>query len=156
LRLGDRTTSSYRPDEETAPTPEVINRIRVASKPNPEIVHKIIDAAIRAGAVMDNQVRYSVAINRNLGTVVYGLAKFEQAYKKAQKAAIADAELKAKNVAALLGRKAGKILNINCRRVTSLSYGSIQRNDPYPTEFLGTSPEKIRVVATVTVKYELE
>ena len=52
--------------------------------PDPETVHKIVDAAIRAGAVMEIQSRY-MGSSGELGNVVYGITKFEQAYKEVQR-----------------------------------------------------------------------
>jgi len=152
FRLGERTSRSYRPDEEAPATPEVIKRIRITSNPDPEPVHKIVDAAIRAEAVMEVQ-RYSDP--NNYGTVLYGLTKFEKAYKEAQKQAIANARSEAQNIAELLGRKLGEVLNVNSQKVTI--YRRFQQvYDPFPTEFVGASPIKILVAARVVVEYELE
>ena len=68
--------------------------------------------------------------------------------------AITRAKLEAQNIAELLNRKLGKILQINSRVFTT--YRIYRNYDPYPTEFIGASPEKILVAATVTVVYELE
>jgi len=153
FRLGEKTSRSYRPDEDAPATPEVIKRIRITSKPDPETVHKIVDAAIRAGAVMEIESRY-MGTSSELGTVVYGITKFEQTYKEAQRDAITKAKSEAQNTAELLNRKLGKILQITSRIFTT--YRVYRNYDPFPTEFLGASPEKILVAATVTVVYELE
>lgn len=151
IRLGERTSKMYRPSEESVPTPEVIKRIRITSKPIPELVHKIVDAAIRAEAIMQAQ-RYMDLSSH--GTVLYGLTKFEDAYNEAKKQAFANAKLEAQNIADLLGRKLGKVLKVNSQKFQT--YRRVEVYDPFPTEFVGASPEKIRIPVRIVVDYKLE
>ncbi len=153
FRLGEKSSRMYRPNEESVPTPEVIKQIRITVKPNPEVVHKIIDAAIRAEALMHIQLRYSTP-NQNLGAVVYGLSNYEKAYNEAQKDAIAKAKAEAETLAELVGRKLGKVLSIHTREQSM--FRGFQIGNPYPTDFIGASSDKIRIVAIVTVHYELQ
>jgi uncharacterized protein YggE len=153
VRLGERVSRMYRPDEESPPTPEVVTQIRITVKPNPEIVHKIIDAAIRAGALMQTSMPYS-APSQNLGVVVYGLSNYEEAYNEAQKQAIMKSKAEAQRIAELIDRKVGRVLSVNAQK--SSIFRGAQMANPYPTDFVGASPEKVRIVATVSVQHELQ
>jgi len=154
IYLGEKTTRTYRRDAEKAqPIPESIQKIRFTVKPDPSVIHRIMDTAIQAGASM--QTPTSSGFSRNsFGVVVYGLSNYEKAYDEALKQAIAKAKVEAERIATIANKNLSDICSVV--PVSTSLFSSMTRTDPFPTEFIGASPDNIRIALRVTVGYKLE
>lgn len=153
--IGEKRNQYYSSaDKDESPRPQVVQRLMVSIPPIPSLAYEIIDAALRAGAVMSipSSTHYSGEIN---SVVVYGVQNAKDVEEEAKKLAFEDAKKNAEASAALAGRKLGIVNSVNCQSVQGFSqqvYFS-GRKAQFPTKYIGISPEKIEINGSVTVTY---
>ena len=153
--IGEKRNQYYSSaDKDESPRPQVVQRLMVSIPPIPSLAYEIIDAALRAGAVMSipSSTHYSGEIN---SVVVYGVQNAKDVEEEAKKLAFEDAKKNAEDSAALAGRKLGIVNSVNCQSVQGFSqqvYFS-GRKAQFPTKYIGISPEKIEINGSVTVTY---
>lgn len=153
--IGEKRNQYYSSaDKDESPRPQVVQRLMVSIPPIPSLAYEIIDAALRAGAVMSipSSTHYSGELN---SVVVYGVQNAKDVEEEAKKLAFEDAKKNAEASAALAGRKLGIVNSVNCQSVQGFSqqvYFS-GRKAQFPTKYIGISPEKIEINGSVTVTY---
>lgn len=153
--IGEKRNQYYSSaDKDESPRPQVVQRLMVSIPPIPSLAYEIIDAALRAGAVMSipSSTHYSGELN---SVVVYGVQNAKDMEEEAKKLAFEDAKKNAESSAALAGRKLGIVNSVNCQSVQGFSqqvYFS-GRKAQFPTKYIGISPEKIEINGSVTVTY---
>jgi len=153
--IGEKRSQYYSSaDKDDTPRPQVVRRLMVSIPPVPSLAYEIIDAALRAGAVMSipSSTHYSGELN---SVVVYGVQKADDVEEEAKKLAFEDAKKNAESSATLAGRKLGAVNSINCQSVQGFAqqvYFS-GRKAQFPTKYIGTSPDKIEITGSVTVTY---
>lgn len=153
--LGEKRNQYYSSsDKDESPRPQVVQRLMVSIPPVPSLAYEIIDAALRAGAVMTipSSTHYSGEIN---SVVVYGLQNAKDVEEEAKTLAFEDAKKNAESSAALAGRKLGAVNSVNCQSVQGFSqqmYFSGRKAD-FPTKYISISPDKIDINGSVTVTY---
>jgi len=153
--LGEKQQQVWRSDQEDqAPRPEAIKRIRIEIPPKPSLAHEVIDTAIRSGAILklSSRVQYTGRID---SAVVYGLVDASALKADARKKATEDAKKRAEETAGLVHKKVGKVVSIgSAASWPSTIVYNMQRRD-FPVEHIGTNPEMIEVSDSVTIIFEL-
>ncbi len=137
-----------------APQPEMVKQIRITLLPNPQIVYDVIDAAIQAGAFMnDNSVHFT---GDSYSCVVYGLIKSDEAEAQARSKALEDARGKAETLAALADKRLGEITSIEFSDNSfNKQYEIAMQKASYPTRNLGVDPTEINIVSEIEFVIDL-
>lgn len=87
--------------------------------------------------------------------VAYGLVNASELEDEARKRATEDAKKRAEKTAALVGRKVGKVVSIDCS--SSWPYRVIidSEQHDFPIQHVGTNPETIEITRSMTITFEL-
>jgi uncharacterized protein YggE len=153
--LGQKETrywSSEHKDE--PPRPEAVKRLRIEIPPTPSLAYEIVDTGIRSGAIMKipSDVHYPGKID---SVVAYGLVDASALEEEARKKAAADAKRRAKETAALVQKKIGKVVSIGCSGSWSNRVIYSPERQDFPVEHIGTDAQKIEVSHSITITFEL-
>ena len=158
LKLGEKGSRMYRSDESAqSPRPEVVNRFTITiDAASANDVPKIIDTALRAGAVL--QLLSSSQYAGDLGSVVrYGVADAKKLENDARSKALSDAKEKASELAKLSGRIVGEIISIGDEPSTVYDYDGVRASrGKLPTKYVSFSNEPIEITSNLRVTFELK
>ncbi len=129
---------------------QAARRLRVTCNPDPDEIHDVIDAGIKAGALVEVPSCMSSSVKIK-GLVVYGVEKSQYTIDDLRTAAIADARAEAEKVVKLIGKTVGDVV-----RISADSPDSLGEDTDLPTKFVDTNPDQIRMSYSVSVSYELK
>jgi len=129
---------------------QVARRLRITCNSDSEEVYDVIDAGIKAGALVEVPPSMSASVKVN-GLVVYGVEKSQYTIDDLRIAAIADARAEAEKVVKLIGKTVGDVV-----RISADSPNSLGEDTDLPTKFVDTNPDQITMSYTVSVSYELK
>ena len=159
VTLGEKRTEYWRSDQkQESPRPQVARLIRITCEPKPDGIYEVIDKAIRAGALMQIPSRSSYSDDIR-SVVVYGLEKSTEVVERARRSAMNDARAEAKKSAILAGKSVGDVITIGCTGSSScwnFPMRVMGRKVDFPTEHVGTNPEKITISHAVSVTFEMK
>jgi uncharacterized protein len=160
VKMGEKTSRIYRADETgQAPHPEVINRLLLATEASAgNDVPKIIDTALRAGAVL--QVASNTSYAGDLGSAVrYAVADYKRAEDQARSKALDDAREKASALAKVGGRSLGDVVSMSDESPSptyDYNYYAGANRPKWPTRYLSFSNEPIEITSFFRVAFELK
>lgn len=143
------------PDQKTEnPIPQVIKRLQITIPPNPDLAGNVIDAAIRAGAIMQvpSSVHYS---GENNNVLVYGLSAPEEAENQARKKAIENALDNATKTAALVGREIAGVSSVQCAGMDAWRPEFAMMMARH-AKYTSLDALKIEIPAFVTITYDFK
>ena len=129
---------------------QVARRLRITCNPDSEEIHDVIDAGVKAGALVEVPACMSSAVKVR-GVVVYGVEKSQYTIDDLRKAAIEDARAEAEKVVKLVGKEVGDVV-----RISTDSPDSLGEDTDLPTKFVDTNPDWITMSYAVSVSYELK
>ena len=129
---------------------QAARRLRITCNPDPDEVYDVIDAGVKAGALVEVPACMSSSVKVR-GVVVYGVEKSQYTIDDLRKAAIEDARTEAEKVAKLVGKAVGDVV-----RISADSPDSLGEDTDLPTKFVDTNPDRITMSYQVSVSYELK
>ncbi len=158
IDVGEKSSRTWSSDQQsTPPRPQVSKRLMIAIPPDSTLAYEIIDAAIRAGAILarDSMTHYSGEVR---GTVVYGVRDGAAIEEELNKDAFADARKEAEKTAQYAGKSVGPLCSIGCQSTTLWSQRMVfgEKATEYPTKYLSTDSKQIEIKATVLATFELQ
>lgn len=157
VSVGDKQSVVWSSQNQTdSPRPQVTKRIRITIPPDAELAYPIIDAAIRAGAVLNLKSRPGY-LGEVKSTVVYGLKDNPERTNALRTKAFEEATQRAKELADLAGKSLGSVISLNsCGAVSSSRriYTS-GRSQTFPVEHVGVDSKGIGLSASVSATFEL-
>jgi uncharacterized protein YggE len=158
ISLGETKSEVWRSNQtQEPPRPQVTKQIRVFCEPNPKEIYKIIDRAIRSGALM--QISSSIRYHDSVPSVVaYGAENVTEVIDRLKRLAIEDAKNKAEKLATLVGKNIGDVVGIGCSSVRSFeqSLRIMGQLPDFPTKHIGLNPKEIKIVHNISVSYSLK
>lgn len=153
LEVGDKA-SRFSSSQSGSVRPQLIKRVLVTIPPDPALASRVIDQAIRAGAVINRPT--TTSFSNKYSAVMYGLVGFGAAEDEARKLAFEEAKLSARKLAELAGKKLGEVISISSSDRGSGMVFSIPRQEAeFPTEYLSKKPTGIEVISKVAATFEL-
>ncbi len=129
---------------------QAARRLRITCNPDSEEIHEVIDAGVKAGALVEVPSCMSASVKVK-GLVVYGVEKSQYTIDDLRTAAIADARAEAEKVVKLVGKTLGDVV-----RISADSPDSLGTDTDLPTKFVDTNPDQITISYKVSVSYELK
>jgi len=129
---------------------QAARRLRITCNPDPDEIYDVIDAGVKAGALVEVPSCMNASVKVK-GLVVYGVEKSKYTIDDLRKAAIADARAEAEKVVKLVGKTVGDVV-----RISADSPDSLGTDTDLPTKFVDTNPDQITMSYTVSVSYELK
>lgn len=156
-QAGEKETRWSSDQGDKPPVPQVVAKLIVTLSPNEALAYDVLDAAMRAGAVLDvpSSSRYSGEVK---SAIVYGLADQQSVEDELRKAAFDGAKMEAHKVAAVAGKALGSVASVTCYAPggSQTQYCFDWRTGIYPTRYVGTDPRTLDVTYTLTVSFEYE
>ncbi len=153
--LGQKRTNNYNPDNQAKPQPEIRKQIMITLPADSKIVYEIIDTAIRNGATLsaDSQVYYGGQIN---SAVIYGLKEYAKLEKELKDLALADMKKNAEELAAIAGKKVGKMTSISISGAPAqqVFYPNTMPNTNL--KYTAIEPDKVKITVSITGSFILE
>ncbi len=158
LALGQTRSEPWRSSQTgETPKPQVTKQIRIHCEPKPSEIYKIIDKAIRSGALM--QVPSRTSFSDDVPSVVaYGVLEYSEVIQRLKKQALDDARNKAEQLANLAGKKVGEIVGIGCSNSRSFreSMQIMGQLPNFTTEYIGQNSEEIIITNDISVRFKLD
>ena len=156
--VGEKSSRVWSGDQQNAsPRPQVSKQLRIAIPPDAALAYEIIDAAIRAGAILtrESMTHYSGEVR---GAVIYGVKDGSAVEEELKKDAMEDARKQAEKTAQWAGKSIGPLCSVGCQSVTSWSQGAAfgGKTAEYPTKYLSIDPKQIEIKATISATFELQ
>ena len=158
LAVGQTQSEPWRSNQTgETPKPQVTKQIRIHCEPKPTEIYKIIDKAIRTGALMKEPSRTTFSDDVS-SVVAYGVIEYSEVVQRLKKQAIDDARTKAEELANLAGKKVGDIVGIGCSNSRSFreSMRFIGQLPNFPTEYIGLDSEEIIISHDISVTFKLD
>ena len=156
--VGEKSSRVWSGDSQNAPPrPQVSRQLRIVIPPDLTLAYEIIDAAIRAGAILtrDSMTHYSGEVS---GTVVYGVQDGAAIEEELKKDALEDARKQAEKTAQLAGKSVGPLCSIGCQSTATWPQGMVfgGKTTGYPTQYVGTDSKQIEIKTTISTTFELQ
>lgn len=152
VSIGQKQNRNYSPDSQAKPQPEIRKQIILTLLPDAKIVSEIIDTAMRNGAMLSSDGQFSYSGQPN-SVVYYVLKEQAQIEKSVQETAFADFKKNAEDLAALAGKKTGKLLMISVNTPFQQPYGI---SAIIPFKYYAVEPDRIKVSASIYGSFELK
>jgi uncharacterized protein YggE len=136
-----------------SPKPEVVRNILVTIPPSPEMGVRIFDIGVRLGASL-----HAPSFGDPPTGVLFGLIKADDTEEAATKSALEEARRRAELTAGLMGKRVGQIARLTHTPTMGVGENMVagrKTSSKFPTRFLGASPDRIQVTASLTVEFEL-
>ena len=155
IGIGQKRSNNYNPDNQAKPQPEIRKQLTITIPADAKIASEIIDIAIRNGATLsaESQVYYSGQVN---SAVLYGLKDYAKAEKEVKDMALADMKKNAEELAAIAGKKLGKMTSISI-------CGAPMQQVYYPNstpntnlKYTAIEQDKVKVAVTINGTFILE
>jgi uncharacterized protein YggE len=142
-------------DKRNPGRPEVITGILVVVPAKQDLAVAIVDTACRMGCVMGNPANH-FAVAGASSTILYALAKPDDAEQEALSRAIANAKEKASMMARKLERKVGPVHQMNMM-VPFVAEDMMMKNRGLPrVRHFSVSAEIVEVTSKITLSFNLE
>jgi uncharacterized protein YggE len=143
------------------PRPLVVQGVLITARPDdPAELHRIMDEAIKRGALLDGPQRRSYLTNILDSALLFGVLDSERYEGEAAQQCLKRAEARARGLANHAGKRVGKLIEISGVAVEP-SMGDPFHKDfvhirrTFPTRFLSPTPDKVVICAVLTAKFEL-
>jgi uncharacterized protein YggE len=135
----------------------VITGILVVIPAKPDLAVRIVDTACRMGCLMGNPAGHFGGVAAS-STILYALAKPDDAEEEALSRAIADAKEKASMMARKVERRVGPVHQINI--MTLLGPDDMMRRNKSPllprVHHLSVSSDSVEVTSKISLSFNLE
>jgi len=157
VSVGDKQSRVWSSQGQTeSPRPQVTKRLLITIPPHAQSAYSIIDAAIRAGAMLELQSRTRFSGDMN-STVVYGLKDDSERTRDLRAKAFEEATQRAKELAELAGKTLGQVVSVkSCGDAQSSRRVYVSgRSQSFPVEHVGTDSKGIKLSASVSATFEL-